>query len=109
MTRDQVPERVPDWLLGGHVRRRVFEHLQAKKGWTAAALAKEIDACEATVFEVFRALKPLEAIEPVGARGTYRLSESGVGGAIRKLLAAGSAFSDQKVSRPPGRVKSQRT
>jgi len=107
MTRDGSPERVPDWLLGGHVRRRVLERLTDKRGWTAAALAAEIDAGDATVFEVLRVLKPLGAVERVGARGTYRLSHDGLGSAIRTLVTAGSRFSHERVARPPGRVKNQ--
>lgn len=107
MTRDSVPERVPDWLLGGHVRRRVFEQLTDRHGWSASALAEEIDASSATVYEVFRALKPLGALESTGPRGSYRLTRSGVGKAIRQLLAAGSAFENDPLSRPPGRVRHQ--
>jgi hypothetical protein len=107
MTRDQSPERIPDWLLGGRVRRRVFERLTDRQGWTARDLAEEIDAGVATVFEVFRALRPLGALEPTGPRGSYRLASSGVGGAIRRLLVAGSGFAGEPVSRPPGRVKRQ--
>lgn len=107
MTRHDAPERVPDWLLGGHVRRRVFEELRARKGWTAPKLAEEIDAGQATVYEVFRALKPLGALESTGTHGAYRLTRSGVGKAIRALLDAGSAYEEDPVSRPPGRVKRQ--
>jgi hypothetical protein len=107
MTRDAVPERVPDWLLGGHVRRRVFERLRARHGWSASALAEEIDAGEATVYEVFRALKPLGALEAAGPPGSYRLTRSGVGKAIRALLRAGANFEHESLSRPPGRVKGQ--
>jgi hypothetical protein len=107
MTRDKAPERVPDWLLGGHVRRRVFEQLRSRDGWNAPELAKEINAGQATVYDVFRALKPLGALEPTGPRGSYRLTHSGVGKAIRLLLDAGSQFSEQQVNRPPGRIKNQ--
>ena len=106
MTRDQTPEQVPDWLLGGHVRRRVLENLLNKQGWTAIDLAEHIDAGQASVFEVFRAMKPLGALERAGPRGTYRLSHHGVGAAIRCLIAASAQFNDDPVSRPPGRVKS---
>ena len=54
----RATERVPDWLLGGHVRRRVLEALD-EQGWTAIELAEHINAAEPTVFEVFRAMKPL--------------------------------------------------
>lgn len=107
MTRDAAPERVPDWLLGGHVRRRVFEQLRSSDGWNAADLAKEINAGQATVYDVFRVLKPLGALEPTGRRGSYRLTRTGVGKAIRLLLEASSQFSEQQVSRPPGRIKNQ--
>jgi hypothetical protein len=107
MTLHKAPERVPDWLLGGHVRRRVFEHLRSSDGWNAPELAKEINAGQATVYDVFRALKPLGALEPTGPRGSYRLTRSGVGNAIRLLLDAGSQFSEQQVNRPPGRIKNQ--
>jgi hypothetical protein len=103
MTRDKGPERVPDWLLGGHVRRRVLEAL-AEKAWTAIDLAEHIDAAEPTVFEVFRAMKPLGAIERVGTRGTYQLSNEGVGDALRRLIDAAKPFRADPVSRPPGRV-----
>lgn len=104
MTRHDAPERVPDWLLGGHVRQRIFEQLRSPEGWTAPALADEIDAGQATVYDVFRALRPLGALEATGP-GAYRLTSSGVGKAIRALLAAGSEFEQDPVSRPPGRVK----
>jgi predicted transcriptional regulator len=107
MTRHEAPERVPDWLLGGHVRRRVFEQLRSRDGWTAPDLADEINAGQATVYDVFRALKPLGALEPTGPRGAYRLTRSGVGKAIRELLSAGAAFEQDAVSRAPGRVKRQ--
>jgi hypothetical protein len=107
MTRHEAPERVPDWLLGGHVRRRVFEQLRSREGWTAPELAHEIDAGQATVYDLFRALKPLGALEPTGPRGAYRLTRSGLGKAIRALLDAGSPFEKDAVSRPPGRVKCQ--
>jgi hypothetical protein len=106
MTRDKSPERVPDWLLGGHVRRRVLENL-AERPWTAIALAEHIDAAEPTVFEVFRAMKPLGAVEPVGTRGTYRLSRGGMGKAIRALIRSAEPYRDRPVSRPPGRVQRQ--
>jgi hypothetical protein len=104
MTRDKSPERVPDWLFGGHVRRRVLEAL-AEKAWTAIDLAEHIDAAEPTVFEVFRAMKPLGAIERIGARGTYQLSNKGVGEALRGLIDAASPFRVDPVDRPPGRVQ----
>jgi hypothetical protein len=107
MTRDESPERVPDWLLGGRVRRRVFERLTDKRGWKAKDLAEKIDAGEATVFEMFRALKPLGALEPTGPRGAYRLTQTGIGGAIRKLVASGRPHAEEPVARPAGRVKRQ--
>jgi hypothetical protein len=106
MTRDKSPERVPDWLLGGHVRRRVLENL-ADREWTAIELAEHINAAAPTVFEVLRAMKPIGAVERVGPRGAYRLSRRGVGKAIRTLLVAAEPFREEVVSRPPGRVLRQ--
>jgi len=105
MTRDPTPERVPDWLLGGRVRRRIFAALAAPAGAAANQIAKDIDAGPAFVYEVLRALKPINAVESTGTRGHYRLTKTGVGEAIRNLLDAGAAFSEKPVSRPSGRVK----
>lgn len=102
MRREKSPERVPDWLLGGHVRRRVLEALD-EQGWTAIELAEHINAAEPTVFEVFRAMKPLGGIEPVGPRGTYRLSHDGIGSAVRALIQAAKPFEGDPVSQPPSR------
>lgn len=105
MTRIDAPERVPDWLLGGRVRRRVFERLATTDGWTARALAAEIDAGEATVFELFRALRKLEALDHVD-RGSYRLADNNpVADAIRALLNASAPLASHPVDRPPSRRK----
>lgn len=105
MTRIDAPERVPDWLLGGRVRRRVLEKLDEAPGSTAREIADKIDAGEATVYEILRALTPLDALTRLG-RGRYRLNrQSPVGRAIRALLRAGAPFADKAVDRPPGRVK----
>lgn len=107
MTRLSAPERVPDWLLGGRVRRRVFEGLVQPEGCNAAELAKEIGASDSTVYEVIRALRDIGAIEKV-ARGRYRLADQPqVAKALRSLIAASGEFADRSVSRPPGRVLNQ--
>jgi predicted transcriptional regulator len=107
MTRLDAPERVPDWLLGGQVRRRVLEGLVRPCGCNVAELAEEIGAGEATVYEVVRALREIGAVERV-ARGRYRLAlEPPVAEALRLLVAASREFADRPVSRPPGRVKQQ--
>jgi biotin operon repressor len=105
MTRLSTPERVPDWLLGGRVRRRVFEGLVQPDGCNAAELAEEIGASDSTVYEVIRALRDIGAIEKV-ARGRYRLADqSRLAKALRSLIAASGEFADRPVSRPPGRIK----
>lgn len=105
MTRLDAPERVPDWLLGGQVRRRVFEGLMQTHGCNASELADEIGAGESTVYEVIRALRDIGAIEKV-ARGRYRLArQPRVAKALRSLIIASSEFADKPVNRPPGRVK----
>jgi DNA-binding transcriptional ArsR family regulator len=107
MTRLEAPERIPDWLLGGPVRRRVFEALVCSDGCNAAELASEIGAGEATVYEVIRALRGIGAIETV-ARGRHRLARGpGVAKALRSLIDASREFADTPVDRPPGRVKRQ--
>ncbi len=107
MTRVDVPERVPDWLLGGQVRRRVFEALARPDGCNAAELAREIDAGEATVYEVIRALREIGALETI-ERGRYRLARKApVAKALRSLVTASREFADRPISRPPGRVKRQ--
>lgn len=107
MTRLDAPERMPDWLMGGQVRRRVFEALARPRGCKAAALAEEIGASEATVYEVIRALKQIGAVEKL-ERGRYRLAhEQRVAQALRSLVVAAREFADTPVSRPPGRVKRQ--
>lgn len=105
MTGIDAPERVPDWLLGGQVRRRVFEGLVRPAGCNAAELAEEIGAGEATVYEVIRALREIGAVEKV-ARGRYRLARKPrVGRALRSLVVASQEFADVPVSRPPSRGK----
>jgi predicted transcriptional regulator len=107
MTRLDAPERVPDWLLGGQVRRRVFEGLVRTGGCNAAELAEEIGAGKATVYEVIRGLREIGAIEKID-RGRYRLArQPGVAKALRSLVVASREFADIPVSRPPGRVKRQ--
>jgi predicted transcriptional regulator len=107
MTRIDAPERVPDWLLGGRVRRRVITALTSKEGCNVADLAEEINAGDATVYEVLRALRGMGALEKV-ARGRWRLArDQPVARALRALVAAGHEHSDWRVSRPPGRVKRQ--
>jgi predicted transcriptional regulator len=105
MTRLSTSERVPDWLLGGQVRRRVFEGLARRGGCKAAELAEEIDAGESTVYEVIRALKHMGAIEEL-ERGRYRLArQTRVAKALRSLVTASRDFADVPVDRPPGRIK----
>lgn len=105
MTRLEAPERVPDWLLGGQVRRRVFEGLARRRGCKATELAEEIGASESTVYEVIRALRAIGAIEEI-ARGRYRLArQPRVAKALKSLVVASRDFADVSVSRPPGRVK----
>ncbi len=107
MTKINAPERVPDWLLGGQVRRRILEGLLHPQGRRAAKLASEINAGEATVYEVIRALHAIGAAEKID-RGCYRLAEDQpVARALRSLIAASSAFANVPVSRPPGRVRRQ--
>jgi predicted DNA-binding transcriptional regulator YafY len=104
MTKLQAPERVPDWLLGGQVRRRVLEGLTHSKGMTAKRLAREIDAGEATVYEVIRALKAIGAVEQT-ARGHYRFaSDTRIAQALRALVDASRQFADRPVARPPSRA-----
>jgi hypothetical protein len=107
MTRIEDPERVPDWLLGGRVRRRVLQALDGRRGARAVEIAAMINAGEATVFEVIRGLKRIGAVEPV-ARGSYRIArEDRIGCALHNLLVAAETKRDEPVSRPPGRVKRQ--
>lgn len=104
MTRIDAPQRVPDWLLGGRVRRRVLERLATDDGWTARTLAEEIDAGEATVFELFRALKAVGALDQMEA-GRYRLAKhNALASAIRGLITAAAPLADQAVDRPPSRM-----
>ena len=107
MTKIDAPERVPDWLLGGRVRRRILERLVDPQGSRAAKLASEIDAGEATVYEVIRGLRAIGAIETLD-RGHYRLArDQPVAKALRSLIAASLEYAEVPVSRPPGRVKRQ--
>lgn len=107
MTRIQDQERVPDWLLGGKVRRRVLRGLN-EGSWKASELASEINAGRATVFEIYRALKPLEALEETSP-GAFRLGDSPVAEAIRLLLDASIPFDGSLVDRPPGRLHTKRS
>jgi hypothetical protein len=67
-------------------------------------LAEEIDAGEAMVYELFRALKKLEALDQLG-EGRYRLaSDNALAQAIRGLLEAAAPLADQAVDRPPSRM-----
>lgn len=86
------------------MRRRVLEGLAAQP-WTAIALAEHINAGEATVFEVIRALKAIGGVDRIaGSRGSYQLSAAGIGEALRALIDAAKPFDEHAVSRPPGRV-----
>jgi DNA-binding IclR family transcriptional regulator len=77
------------------------------QGCNVAELAEEIGAGEATVYEVIRALREIDAIEKV-ERGRYRFAPAPpVAKALRSLVVASRDLADTPVSRPPGRVKGQ--
>lgn len=109
MTKIVAPQRLPDWLLGGRVRRRILEKLAEERGWAALELAAEVGAGEATTFEVFRVLRepPVDALELTSSarEGCYRLKKEGnqVAEAVRALVAASNAIGEEPIPRPPSR------
>jgi len=101
MTRLADNEKVADWLLGGQVRRRVFEALARPQGCNAAELAEEIDAGPSHIYEVLRVLKSIDAVEAFG-QGRYRLAKGvGIAKALGSLVQASGDFANTPVDRPP--------
>jgi hypothetical protein len=101
----QAEERVPDWLLGGKVRRRVLEHLAQDRGWAASELADKLGANRTWVFEIYRALRGLGALDSLEEH-RYRLADgNAIADALRALVAAATPYRRRKLSRPHGRVR----
>jgi hypothetical protein len=94
---------VPDWVLGGARRRLVFERLKEDDGWSAIKLANEIGGGDAWVFEIYRILRSVEALEPVD-QGRYRLTRGNpLADALVAMLDALKPYRDTPVDRPPSR------
>lgn len=98
------PERVPDWVWGGTRRRAVLERLRDEEGWTAIRLAEEIGGGEAWVFEVYRVLRSVEALETVEGGGYRLASGRPLGDAFLGMLEALEPYRDVPVDRPPSRM-----
>ncbi len=69
-------------------------------GVNCRALADSRGFGESTVYEIVRALRDGGALDPPNA-GQYRLSNAGVGGALRNLLNALNDLDHVPVSKPP--------
>jgi hypothetical protein len=99
------PERLPDWVLGGARRRLVLERLRAERGWSAKALAAEIECSETWVFEIYRVLRHAGALQ-AGEEGGYRLARgTALADALILLVDVLQPLRDVEVSRPPSRCE----
>jgi hypothetical protein len=99
------PERLPDWMLGGARRRLVLERLRAERGWSAKALAAEIECSETWVFEIYRVLRHAGALQ-TGKESGYCLARgTALADALILLIDALQPLRDLEVSRPPSRSK----
>jgi len=93
-------DAVADFLLGGNRKRLVVTRLAEHEGVSAAVLVDELKIGRATVFEVLRALRAVEALEPRGVG--YRLTrKTPLGRALRGLVTALAEVGEQNVDRPP--------
>jgi hypothetical protein len=96
-------DELPDWLLGGNRKRRVLSALATapSHGWTVAELVQELGCAPTTVYEILRALRPLEVLDQPQS-GRLALAQHGdVAVALRSLLAALAPFEGRPVDRPP--------
>ena len=76
---------------------------ERKRGWTAAALSKELGCGRTTAHEILRGLDPLGVLDPLPGGGV-RLSRRGpLAKALRELLIALGPLEEEQVNRPPRR------
>lgn len=95
-------DEVGDFLLGGNRKRLIVARLAEDRGYSAASLTSELKIGRATVFEVFRALRGVSALEAFG--DGYRLArKTPLGQALQALVVALADVGDTKVDRPPRR------